>query len=57
MDLARVKQDECQMETLNSWEGNRVSGERCVAGVMKIRQDRAGQNAPVAVSNEGDGGA
>lgn len=48
MKLAKEKQD----EILNSWEGNGVSGERYVAGVMKIRQDQAGQSTPVAVSNE-----
>lgn len=57
MKLPKVKQDEDQVEILNSWEGNGVSGERYVARVMKIRQDQAGQSTPVAVSNEGDGGA
>lgn len=57
MKLPKVKQDECQVEILNSWEGNGVSGERYVARVMKIRQYQAEQSTPVAVSNEGNGGA
>lgn len=57
MKLPKVKQDECQVEILNSWEGNGVSGERYVARAMKIRQDQVGQSTPVAISNESDGGA
>lgn len=34
MKLTKVKQVECQVEVLNSWVGNRVSGESRVAGVI-----------------------
>lgn len=46
MKLPKEKQDERQVEILNSWEGNGVSGERYVARVMKldkIKQVRAHQ--------------
>lgn len=34
MKLTKVKEVECQVEVLNSWVGNGVSGESRVAGVI-----------------------